>query len=494
MASGSTYTVKGGDTLNSIAQGLGYKSYQEANISGFSNPDKIQVGQVLNIGGGPKTQVVPGVGTLTVTPKGIPSAPATSAAPPEDLTGAYTRAGLTAPAKEMSVEEYQRATGTGGYNPPAVAGLPSYPSGTDSAARVKGITDSYTTTLDQITKLETAISAATVASPEEKALQKQLADAKSHLASFDLGTLSAEEGLRGQGRGATLGTIDTRTTVLDRTRALERLGLAQEADTLTTQLGLAQDNRKNMGDLATTQYNLATKKLDIALGISDKIDKINQDDRDNARQFLLDTVSFADGKSYDELTPDTQAAITHAVANSPITLNMVQTALASGKEKAAAAKMGNLRSVAGLGVVQINADGSYKVIVPENTSPSPAANVPTFAEYVTNQGLPFGVLAPATMDKLKAEYDAKYAGASVSLGKLTPTNKSDLSQAGLSAAPTAVQSYFLNAPAEFRDSWNRDVASGKVTGAPSLSAITGAYTAWYNAKNNGGHDWASLLQ
>lgn len=489
-----TYKVKAGETLNSIAKSLGYGSYQEANISGYDNPDKIAVGQTLTIGGGPKTQEVPGIGTLTVTPKGIPAAPGPSA--PEDLSGAYARAGLPAPAGGMSVEQYQAATGTG-YKAPAVAGLPSYPSGVNSKTQVDSINDSYKSTLDQITKLESALTSATVASPEEKALQKQLASAKSNLARFDLGTLEAQEGLRGQGRGATIGTINTRDTVMSRTRALERLGLAQDADTLVTQLGLAQDARKSQGELAQTMYTLATKKLDIALGIQDKISKIADDERDNARQFLIDTVSFADGKDFNDLDSDTQAAITSAVAHSPITLGMVQTALENGKEKAAASKVGNLRTVAGLGVVQINADGSYKVVVPESVSDysSPAANVPSFTTYLAQQNIPFPAMTPAVQAKLRDEYDAKYGGATVSLGKLTATNKQDLTQAKLGTAPPAVQSYFLNSPAEFRDQYQRDIASGKITEPATLTGITAAYTAWYNStkKGSGTRDWSALL-
>lgn len=484
------YTVQAGDTLNSIAAKYGFKDYQSAGITGYgADPDKIQVGQNLTIGGSKQTQEVPGLGTLTITPKTIPTNPGGNAN--EDLTGAYARAGLTPPATPPP------AGTANGYVAPSVAGLPSYPSSYSASDSVKTITDSYKKTLDEITKLEGSLKSAVVASPEEQQLQQELAAKKAELNNFDLTSLEASNALRGQGRGTTIGTINNQDTVLQRTRALERLGLAQEADTLTTQLGLAQDARKQQGDLAQTQYSLATKKLDIALGIEDKLKSIADDEKDNARQFLLDTVNFADGKTYDQLDAATQQAITHAVANSPITLDMVKIALKSGADKAAASAAGNLRSVSGLGVVQVMPNGkggfTYKVVVPENPTPAPAANVPTFEQYVASQNIPLPALTQDKLATLRNEYNTKYGNTQVSLGKLTPTNKSDLAQAGLTSAAPAAQSFFLNAPSEFRDAYNRDVATGKAKSGATLDQLSQAYTTWYNTNKSGARDWSSLL-
>lgn len=469
------YVVKSGDTLNKIAQSLGYANYKEAGISGFGdNPDKIQVGQTLQIAGGPKTSTLPGIGTITTTPKAInPQPPAATGGVGDNASGLYARTGVNPPPASGSTGD---TSGT-----PSIAGLPSY--GTPPATPQSAIMDAYKTTLDTITALESKISASAAPGPEEQALQKQLNDAKARLNSFDLGTLQAEEGLRGQGRGATLGTIDTRTTILDRTRALQRLGFAQEADTIATQLSTAQSNRQALGDVAKTEYDLATKKLDIALGVQDKIDSLNTKDQTEARQYLLDVVNFAQGKTYDQLDPATQQAITNAVANSPITLDMVKTALTRG------ASTGDLRSVSGVGVVSVKPDGTYTVVVPENPGDhtTPTTGGPSFNDYIAQQNIPLPALTQDKLTQLRAEYDAQYGGSSdVSLGKLNATNKNDLQQAGLSTAPTAVQSYFLNTPAAFRDQYQRDVASGKVSGTPSLASLTAAYTTWYNANKKGG--------
>lgn len=52
-ASGQTYTVKPGDTLNKIASQYGFGSYKQADITGYrsGDPNKIYPGEVLTIGG-----------------------------------------------------------------------------------------------------------------------------------------------------------------------------------------------------------------------------------------------------------------------------------------------------------------------------------------------------------------------------------------------------------------------------------------------------------
>lgn len=465
------YTVKQGDTLSDIAVKNGMSLSQLLALNpDIKDPNKIGIGQSINTGGGVKK--VSDGSTLSST-------------------------GLPPGWDQVSYDHFKAANP--GLEPTAAdlvkfKGLPTYPN-SQTGSTQSSIMDSYNALLASITTIEDKIKSNSTPSQEEQDLQKELASKKDQLKGFDLNLETRVNNLYGQGRGATIGNIQTNETIQRRTSALERLGLAQEADTLTTQLGLAQDQRKAQGDLATTEYNLATKKLDIALGIQKEIQSLNEKDKDNARQYLLDVVTFSSGKAYSELDPATQTAITNAVANSPITLDMVKTALQSAKEKAAASANGNLRSVPGVGVVQIADDGkSYKVVVPEKVTNPVNDTTPTFDQYVTDQKIPLPSLTPEKIKALHDEYDAKYGGATVDLGKLTPTNISDLSQAGLTSAPSAVQSYFLNTPTEFRDQYQRDSAAGKNTKNPTLTDITGAYTTWYNAqKKSGSHDWSALL-
>ncbi|MCY8307070.1 LysM peptidoglycan-binding domain-containing protein, partial [Bacillus spizizenii] len=45
----TTYTVKSGDNLGSIAQRFGMTLSEIQSLNNISNPDKIQVGQVLKV-------------------------------------------------------------------------------------------------------------------------------------------------------------------------------------------------------------------------------------------------------------------------------------------------------------------------------------------------------------------------------------------------------------------------------------------------------------
>lgn len=444
------YTIQSGDTLSAISKrtGLSINEIMALNPT-IKDPNKIQAGATLNLGGGQTSS----------------------------NTQANTQNSPVAPAP--------------------IPGLPSYP--TKAETPQAGILDSYNSLLKSITTIEEKIKSNSTPSEQEKQLAKELADKKAQLALFDVGVEKRVNDFYGQGRGATLSSIGIKETQERRSSALERLGLATEANNLISQLQLSQDERKAMGDLAMTEYNLSTKKLDIALGIQKELDRLNDEDKSDARQYLLDVVAFAGAKTYDQLDNATQSEILKAVANSPITLDMVKTALSSASEKARASANGELRSVAGVGVVQISPNGTYKVVVPENPSPSPTnSNTPTFEDYFASQNIPFNSVTPEKVEALRAEYNNKYPATTVNLGKLTQTNKNDLTQAGLISAPAPVQSYFLNSPSEFRDQYQRDVASGKAPKTATLNDITTLYTNWYNEqqakkKTSGTRDWASLL-
>ncbi|HEL2384477.1 TPA: LysM peptidoglycan-binding domain-containing protein, partial [Streptococcus suis] len=65
--SATTYTVKSGDTLSGIAARFGTTVSALQSLNGISNPDKIQVGQVLKIKG--STSVVTSTSVTTYTVK-----------------------------------------------------------------------------------------------------------------------------------------------------------------------------------------------------------------------------------------------------------------------------------------------------------------------------------------------------------------------------------------------------------------------------------------
>ena len=70
------------------------------------------------------------------------------------------------------------------------------------------------------------------------------------------------------------------------------------------------------------------------------------------------------------------------------------------------------------------------------------------------------------------------------LTNLTPTNKRDLQQAGLSGGDPLAQSYFLNTDSAFRDYFSRGIASGQFPREATLDDVDRIYTEWYDAKQN----------
>lgn len=337
--------------------------------------------------------------------------------------------------------------------PAPVFGLPSYPTAAPAAAP-SPISQSYSALLSSIDAIQGKILSATTPSDEEQRLAKELATKKDELSKFDIGSIQATEDLYGTGRGRTLGTIGLENTQVQRSRALERFGLAQEADTITNQLGMAQSDRQQRGALAQTEYELATKKLDIAMNVESHMEKVHQDEQNNARQYLLDVVGFVQGKTFEQLDPQTQAAITNAVADSPITLGMVKTALASAAASAQAQAQGRQFQVAGVGIVQVAADGSgYKVVVPASGKTSTGTSAPTFEQYVAQQNLPLPSMTQERIAQLRTEYDTKYPGAAGGVGaKFSSTQfNNGVQNAGVTAdafrgLPYDVQNFYVSAP------------------------------------------------
>lgn len=88
---------------------------------------------------------------------------------------------------------------------------------------------------------------------------------------------------------------------------------------------------------------------------------------------------------------------------------------------------------------------------------------------------------PAKRDQvLRAAYDKIPAQtqSTATIVKMTPTQKNDVSQAGLASANQASQSYFLSAPKAFRDIYKQGVAAGLIPANASVSDIQILQAEW----------------
>lgn len=488
------YQIKSGDTLGAIAAAnkTTVADILKANPN-ISDPNKISAGASLNLpgaaapilsstvsgGGGqaintsmqtttpavigaPTKSLIPGIGTVTTTPKVPAAIPIVNSSVGDNAAGLYERTGVKAPPEITTSPTKKTYTSPNGaildeagniITPaPALPEVPQYGPKTDKTQQA--ILDTYNSLNQQIDEIGAKITASTAASPEEVQLQKDLAAKKEQLAAFDKTTLERLKAYEGQGRGASTGYVTLEQDKERTAAALDRLGFANEVQGMTDQLAIAQSARKDMNDVQKTQFDLVTKKLDTALGIYTKIAALDEADQNHARQFLLDTVSFAEGKTFAQLDPATQQAITNNVANSPITLDMVKTALSRGADK-------------------LNKSAGDTLLTPEQAK---AYNVP----YGTTQSDIYGRVAPKDNN----------AGP---LGTLTPTDKNDITQAGLSSSDTNTQSFFLNTDSAFRDYYKRQVASGG-TKASSITDLAATYDKWVaDQKKNSATDWANIF-
>lgn len=262
----------------------------------------------------PSSTQISGVGTLTITPKNPPSG---EVPPPADnMEAVYKRTGVTPPVS-LTVPP----------TPPTEPQLvPVFGTKYQDSPVISSI-NTIASTLDKISK---DILSSKTASDEEKKLAQELVSKKGSLDQFDTETLKKIESYSGAGRGQTQQFVALNQEKERKTRALERLGFAQEVSNITDQLSLAKDERLALGDIAKTEFDIAKSKTDMAMGIFKEMERLDDQEQDDARTYLLDLVDFAKGKTFEELDQLTQAQVISSVADSPITLGMIKSALANG--------------------------------------------------------------------------------------------------------------------------------------------------------------------
>lgn len=106
--------------------------------------------------------------------------------------------------------------------------------------------------------------------------------------------------------------------------SLDILAASENLQALSGQRASLLDNLK-------TQLGFTQKNYEDYLGLNKEFRSIDKEQRDTARQTLADIIQFGEGKSYDQLDPESKQQIINAVADSPLSLGLVKTAMARGK-------------------------------------------------------------------------------------------------------------------------------------------------------------------
>ncbi len=316
-----------------------------------------------------KTEI-PGVGTLTTQPKIQTATGKPAPTEAENLEGLYQRTGVSpAPALTSSPTPFQgKNFGRIGNDVYEVMpdGTQRYISGDEFKSKLgglnletlpqiektqapvykpqqeskySGISSAYSEASKKLAALEASLMATAAPTPEEKILLAEVQKKRDALAKFDVDTLKKTEAMSGTGRGQTLDFVVQNQEKERRTAALERLGLSTEAQSLVDQLGNAQELRGQQRQAFQDSIGI----LDKQLGIQDKMLSLDIEEANDARNYLLDVISFSDGKSFDELDADTKQAIVNEVAKTPLTLDMVKTSLDRAREEAFTKEAAGLR-------------------------------------------------------------------------------------------------------------------------------------------------------
>lgn len=427
----------------------------------------------------PVEEKIDGIGTLTRIPKEQELTGTEVGVEEEEMVeGMLERQGIKTPSGAI----VDKDTGELIKEPPK--SIPTF--GTTGKVEESDAIKALRANAAAIDKLEADLLKSTIRTPKEEELLRNIQSAKAELKRFDVGTEKATEAFIGTGRGRTQAFVATQQAKERRVRALERIGLATEANILIDELALEEGARKDISEQLRLRLELSGKKVDAALGIQSEIERVEENERGKAREFILDIVDFSEGSLFDELDSDTQQQIMDAVANSPITLDMVKKALQTAADKQ---DEGDLRTVPGVGVVRVKGD-TFTVIVPEEDGiddDTDVSDAPTFEEFIKQkENEAQQSFSQERRDDLRAEYDSIYGGEqAVVLSKLTAGNKRDIAQAGLRGTSTAAQGFFLNTPSEFRDLWQREFALGQTSENPTLEEVEKRYTVWFNEKQAG---------
>ena len=106
--------------------------------------------------------------------------------------------------------------------------------------------------------------------------------------------------------------------------ALDRLAKSESLQALTGQ-------RLGRLDALKAQLGFEDNRFEKLLGLQKEFQNISKNQRDEARTTLGDIINYSQGKSFDELDPDSQQQIINSTANSPLSLGIVKQAMDRAK-------------------------------------------------------------------------------------------------------------------------------------------------------------------
>lgn len=186
---------------------------------------------------------------------------------------------------------------------------------TDVFSSRDALQKAFETYQSQSSGLQGQITAALAPSAAESAAEKSLLEK----------TQGYRQGLANiENKPIAMEFITGQSAALQKQASLDLLASSEALQSLT-------NKRKGLLEGLTTQLGFTKNNFEDILGISKEFRTIAKDEKDSARKDLEDIVTFAQGRTLDELDPETQEKISSIAANSGLTLNLIRQGLSNAK-------------------------------------------------------------------------------------------------------------------------------------------------------------------
>ncbi len=434
----SSYTVQSGDTASQIASNLGVNL---GDISGYrsGDPNKIYPGEVLNVNS--KTDASAAPASTPSTPVTSEGATYKSVVPTIPTTPANTVNASDLTAKPFTVSSADVPTayqGLLGLTQATQANIDTLtPKVASGASDITSITDTLANEESKRTSL--------YSSEGVDAAKADLDSINQQMKARDLAYQRQVQTIQDNNpTGQLQAGQDSQLNLLARDHAREMADLAIVAEA-------KQGNYTTAKDIVDKKVDAETEGLKIRLSSLQNFYTDNKDNLSTQQKTLLqqqtDILTKVISDKQDSLKQVGELQITAAKNGAPA--SVIQS-------------IGKSQSVTDA----VTAGGSY------------LGDILSVSEAKT-LGVPYGTTRAAAEGKsavvpVKAATTAKPTSSQV-----------NVSQAGLSKAGTAAQTYFLSTPAAFQDEWKRNVAldsSKNYNYVYTLDELHTAYTKWYDAQ------------
>ena len=188
-------------------------------------------------------------------------------------------------------------------------------------------------------KERTALLEAMSPTEAETTISEELIEKQAEIEQTGIQAQADIAGLEGRGRGITTGLVRGQQAQLQEQELLKQQTLQSQERTLLSRLGLEQEKRKGLIDVAKTALGFTSEDIDISFKIQDRIDKENKDflDRvekmsDDAQAQIDEIMKNYEGVDFEDLSEQEIANIAGLAAQAGVDVETIARGLKVQKD------------------------------------------------------------------------------------------------------------------------------------------------------------------